>query len=147
MQDIVQDIVIELTKLNQKDWLDIVAILGPIILTFIIIWQNKVYERRNIALQKRIHNKEWSQQYHNEILLLYNTYYEFCDIVMSSGFSYHVKCGNVNAALSCVNDMNMLKNNILRREDLARLLFGKNNPDLYSTITQTSHKELTTNPL
>lgn len=72
-----EGIVKELTKLNQRDWLDVIAILVPIVLSMIIIVQNKIYECRNIELQKRIHNREWSQQYHDEILLLYNTYYEF----------------------------------------------------------------------
>ena len=79
-----EDIVKELVKLNQRDLLDIVAVLVPIFLSVIIIVQNKIYEHRNTELQKRIHNREWSQQYHDDILLVYNTYYEFCDVIFNS---------------------------------------------------------------
>ena len=67
-----EDVVKELVKLNQRDLLDIISILVPIVLSGIIIVQNKIYEHRNVELQKRIHNREWSQQYHDVILLVYN---------------------------------------------------------------------------
>lgn len=136
-----EGIVKELVKLNQRDWLDIVAILVPIILSIIIIVQNKIYERKNVELQKRIHNREWSQQYHNEILLLYNTYYEFCDVIISSGFSNHVKGGYVDAASAWINNLGTLKMNIMRRKDLAKLLFEKKNPDLYDAICKCYENE------
>ncbi len=136
-----EGIVKELTKLNQRDWLDVIAILVPIVLSMIIIVQNKIYECRNIELQKRIHNREWSQQYHDEILLLYNTYYEFCDTIISSGFSYSVKCGNVNAAVSWLIQLQTLKMNILRRKDLAKLLFEKKNPELFNVINKCFENE------
>lgn len=129
-----ENITKELVIMHQRDWLDYFSVLVPILLTIVIIAQNKIYERRNEKLQKDIHNREWSQQYHNEILILYNTYYEFCDTVISSGFSFSVRCGNVNAANALMNQIQILKVTILRRKDLARLLFGKKNPDLFKVI-------------
>mgnify|MGYP000212865360 FL=1 len=136
-----EGIVKELAELNKRDWLDIIAILVPIVLSMIIIVQNKIYECRNIELQKRIHNREWSQQYHEDILLLYNTYYEFCDTIISSGFSYSVKCGNVNAAILWLNQLRTLKMNILRRKDLAKLLFEKKNIELFNVINKCFENE------
>ncbi len=129
-----EDIVKELVELNQRDLLDIISVLLPIILSIVIIVQNKIYEHRNIELQKRIHNREWSQQYHDDILLVYNTYYEFCDVVFTSGFSYNVENGNVNSAAAWVNQLQILKGNILRRKDLARLLFQKKNSEMFNVI-------------
>ena len=43
-----EDIVQELVKLNQRDLLDIISILVPIVLSGIIIVQNKIYEHRNV---------------------------------------------------------------------------------------------------
>lgn len=136
-----EDIVKELVRLNQRDLLDIIAILVPIILSVIIIIQNKIYEHRNVELQKRIHNREWAQQYHDDILLVYNTYYEFCDTVISSGFSYSVKCGNVNIAISCMNQLQTLKMNILRRKNLSKLLFEKKNSELFKVINRCFENE------
>ena len=52
-----EQIVEQLIKLNKRDLLDIVGILLPIILTVIIIVQNRVYSLRTDALQKQIHNR------------------------------------------------------------------------------------------
>ena len=136
-----EDIVKELVKLNQRDWLDIIAILVPIVLSIIIVMQNKIYEHRNAELQKRIHNREWAQQYHDDILLVYNTYYEFCDIIFTSGFSHNVEIGYVNAAIAWINQLQILKMNILRRKDLAKLLFQKKNPEMFNVIDACFNKE------
>ena len=136
-----EDIVKELVKLNQRDLLDIISILVPIILSGIIIVQNKIYEHRNVELQKRIHNREWSQQYHDDILLVYNTYYEFCDTIFNSGFSYNIEIGNVNAAIAWINQLQILKMNILRRKDLAKLLFQKKNSEMFNVIDVCFNKE------
>ena len=79
-------IVNELVKLNQKDWFDVLTAVIPILLSVILGIQNIIYERRMTKLQKMIHNREWAQQYHGDILLLYNTYYEFKDVIQASGF-------------------------------------------------------------
>lgn len=136
-----EDIVQELVKLNQRDLLDIISILVPIVLSGIIIVQNKIYEHRNVELQKRIHNREWSQQYHDDILLVYNTYYEFCDTIFNSGFSYNIEIGNVNAAIAWINQLQILKMNILRRKDLAKLLFQKKNSEMFNVIDACFNKE------
>lgn len=137
-----EDIVKELIKLNQKDCFDIVTIILPILLSFIIIIQNIVYNKRTIALQKMIHNREWAQQHQENILLLYNTYYEFVDLIYSSGFTNYVRSGNVNAALGWINNIQILKTTILRRKDLAKLLFKKKNENLYNIIKNCFEQEI-----
>ena len=129
-----ENIVNELIKLNQRDWFDIGTVVIPIILSVLIVIQNIHFARRSAILQKEIHNREWAQQYHENILLLYNTYYEFTDVIVSSGFSNNVRCGNVNAATGWLNNLQTLKTNILRRRDLAKLLFERKNPELYNII-------------
>lgn len=138
-----EELVNELIKMNHRDFFDIIAILGPIILSAIIILQNIVYERRNNKLQKNIHNREWSQQYHNEILLLYNTYYEFCDIIFTSGFSASVEHGDVNSVMTHFNQLQMFKMNIIRRKNLARLLFERSNKPLFEVISKCMDNEIT----
>ena len=137
-----EDIVKELIKLNQRDCFDIVTIILPILLSIIIIVQNIVYAKRTTALQKMIHNREWAQQYHEDILLLYNTYYEFKDVIQASGFENNVRSGNVNAAFGGINNIQILKTNILRRKDLAKLLFNKKNENLYNIIKKCFEQEI-----
>ena len=137
-----EDIVKELIKLNQRDCFDIVTIILPILLSIIIIVQNIVYAKRTTALQKMIHNREWAQQYHGDILLLYNTYYEFKDVIQASGFENNVRSGNVNAAFGWINTIQILKTNILRRKDLAKLLFKKKNENLYNIIKKCFEQEI-----
>lgn len=137
-----EDIVKELVKLNQKDLFDVVTIVIPILLSAIIIIQNKIYANRTTEMQKMIHNREWVQQYHGDILLLYNTYYEFMDIIHSSGFNNNVRSGNVNIALGWISNIQILKMNILRRKDLAKLLFEKKNENLYNIIKKCFEQEI-----
>lgn len=137
-----ENIVKELVKLNQRDWFDIVTVVIPILLSAIIIIQNKIYASRTVELQKMIHNREWAQQHQGNILLLYNTYYEFIDVIHSSGFSKNVRSGNVNAALGWISDIQTLKMNILRRKELAKLLFEKKNENLYNIIKNCFEQEV-----
>ena len=137
-----EDIVKELIKLNQRDCFDIVTIILPILLSIIIIVQNIVYAKRTTALQKMIHNREWAQQYHEDILLLYNTYHEFIDIIQISGFENNVRSENVNAAFGWINNIQLLKTTILRRKDLAKLLFKKKNENLYNIIKKCFEQEI-----
>ena len=136
-----EDIVKELVKLNQRDLFDVATVVIPILLSAIIIIQNKIYASRTTELQKMIHNREWAQQYHGDILLLYNTYYEFIDIIHSSGFNNNVRSGNVNMALGWISNIQTLKMNILRRKDLAKLLFEKKNENLYNIIKKCFEQE------
>lgn len=138
-----EGIVTELAKMNQRDWFDIGTVVIPIILSFVIIIQNILYANRTSALQKMIHNREWAQQYHENILLLYNTKYEFIDIINSSGFSNNVRIGNVNMTLGWMGNLQTLRINISRRKDLAKLLFEKKNKDLYSVIKICFENEIT----
>ena len=135
-------IVNELVKLNQKDWFDVLTAVIPILLSVILGIQNIIYERRTTKLQKMIHNREWAQQYHGDILLLYNTYYEFKDVIQTSGFENNVRSGNVNAAFGWINNIQILKTNILRRKDLAKLLFKKKNENLYNIIKKSFEQEI-----
>ena len=61
----------------QKDLLDILGILIPIILTVLIIVQNNNYEKNNQKLQKQIHNRDIINRFHDDVLRIYNTYYDF----------------------------------------------------------------------
>lgn len=136
------DIVTELAKMNQRDWFDIGTVVIPILLSVVIIGQNIFYANRTEVLQKTIHNREWAQQYHENILLLYNTKYEFIDIVNSSGFSNNVRLGNVSMALGWIGNLQTLRTNISRRKDLAKLLFEKKNKELYSVIKMCFENEI-----
>lgn len=131
-----EQIVDQLIKLNRRDFLDIIGILLPIILTVVIIVQNRVYTRRTDALQKQIHNRDRVNQYHDDILSVYNTYYDFCDTIFTSGFDNSVKSGNVNLANAWVNNLITMKLSIGRNLDLAKLIFGRNNKELYSIIEE-----------
>ena len=55
-------IVEQLIELNEKDWVDIIGILIPIMLTILIIVQSIVYHRQNSRLQREIYNREQYRQ-------------------------------------------------------------------------------------
>lgn len=126
----------QLIKLNERDWLDIIGSLLPIILTIVIIIQNIIYFNRSDKLQKQIHNRDRANQYHDDILMIYNTYYEFCDTIFTSGFSNNVKSGNVNLAVAWVNDLFKLRLSIGRKIDLSKLIFGQSNKELYCILEE-----------
>lgn len=128
------EIVKQLIHLNQKDWLDMLAAFIPILLSVIIIVQNIIYYRGNKNLQKQIHNRDQRVQYHQDIMLIYNTFYEFCDGIIRTGFANHVKMGNVNLSVSWLDHLIQLRMNLGRRGDLAKLLFEKGNTELYQII-------------
>lgn len=127
-------IVEQLIKLNEKDYLDILGILIPIILTIVIIIQNKVYLKKTQLLQKQIQTRDQINQFHEEILSIYNIYYEFYDAIIKSGFLYNLKSANITLVFYQMNDLNNLRMLIGRRQDLAKLLFGRNNEKLYNII-------------
>lgn len=131
-------IIEQLIKLNKKDCLDVIGILLPMVLTIVIIVQNRIYFRRTNELEKQIHNRDRINQYHNDVLAIYNTYYEFCDTVFASGFEYNVKSGNVNLAVSWTNNLFAMKMAIGRKMDLAKLIFRRSNRELYDIVEQTS---------
>ena len=131
-----EQIVEQLINLNRRDWLDIVGILLPIILTFVIIIQDIIHFRRTNKLQRQIHNRDRINQYHNDVLTIYNTYYEFCDTIFTSGFSYHVESGNVNLCISGINNLNILRTSIGRNRELAKLIFSRSNKELYGIIEE-----------
>lgn len=131
-----EQIVEQLIKINTKDWLDIVGILLPILLTIVIIVQNKIHSHRTDELEKKIYNRDQINRYHGYILDIYNTYNDFCDIIFSSGFDDNVKSGNVNLANSWVNNLINMRISIGRKLDLAKLIFGQSNKELYSIIEE-----------
>lgn len=126
----------QLIKLNERDVLDIIGILLPIILTIVIIFQNRMYSCRTNELQKQIHNRDRINQFHNDILAIYNTYYDFCDIIFTSGFDNNVKIGNVNLAATWINNLYVMRLTIGRKMDLAKLIFSQSNNTLYSLIEE-----------
>lgn len=74
-------------------------------LTVVIIIQNIIYSNRSDKLQKQIHNRDRINQYHNDILMIYNTYYEFCDTIFTSGFANNVKSANISWAFTWINNL------------------------------------------
>ena len=116
--------------------MDIVGILLPIILTIVIIWQNRIYSQRTDKLEKQIHNKGQINQHQDYILAIHNTYYAFCDTLFTSGFDNNVKIGNVNLANSWVNNLINMRLLIGRNMDLAKLMFGRSNKELYNIIEE-----------
>lgn len=129
-------IVEQLIQLDKKDWLDVVGIIIPIILSIIIILQNIISSYRMNKLQKQIYNRERKNQFHDEILMIYNTYYDFCDTIIVKGFENNVKNGDYNSAYSYINNLISLRLSIGRRLDLAKLIFKGNNEELYDIIEE-----------
>lgn len=129
-----EQIVEQLIKLNRRDWLDIVGILLPIILTIVIIIQNRIYSRIANDLQKQIHNRDWVNRHHDYILSIYNIYYDFCDTIINSGFKHNVENANIYLVTAWTNNLVALKLSINRKLNLAKLLFGQNKKELYSII-------------
>lgn len=131
-----EQIVEQLIKLNTRDRLDIVGILLPIVLTVIIIIQDIIHFRITNKLQKQIHSRDRINWYHDDIWTIYKTYYEFNDTIFTSGFSYNVESGNVNMAVDGIINLNTLKLSIARNLDLAKIIFGRSNKELYSIIEE-----------
>ena len=129
-------IIEQLINLNRKDWLDIAGILLPIILTMVIICQNKIYSHRADKLEKQIHNRGQINQHQDYILAIYNTYYVFCDMLFTSGFYNNVKMGNVNLVNPWINNLITMRSSIGRNRDLAKLMFGRSNKKLYNIIEE-----------
>ena len=134
--DTMDEIVNQLIKMNRRDVFDILGIIFPIVLTFIIIIQNCIYYRGNKKLQKQIHNRDQKIQHHNDIMMLYNTYYDFCDAIFTSSFYMNVKCANVNSVMMYINNVNLTRIQIGRRRDLARILFEHTDVNLYEIIVE-----------
>lgn len=111
-----------------------VGILLPIILTVVIIVQDIIHFRRTNELQKQIHNRDRVNRYHDDVMTIYKTYYEFCDTIFTSGFYYNVESGNVYLATTWINNLNTLKLLIGRNLDLAKLIFGRSNKEFYNII-------------
>lgn len=124
----------QLIVLGQKDYWDKCGIIIPITLTILIFIQNIVFYIRDRDLKKKIYNREERNRYHDDILLVYNTYYDFCDCILTSGFANHVRMGNCNMAIAWMNNVIYLRQNIGRKRELARLLFKKSDDKLYGII-------------
>ena len=125
-------IVEQLAQLNHRDCLDILGILGPILVSVIVLIQNSIIARRNKELQKSIHNRDIANQAHEDILRIHRTYYDFCDIMYAFYESVrHADIGRVNALL---NDTYNLKKRIIINLDMARMLFERKNPETLDLI-------------
>ncbi len=128
------EIVKQLIELNKKDWLDIVGILLPLVLTVVVIFQNRIYSKRTDDLQKAIHNSEQKNRYHDDIFKIYSTYYSFCDVIFQSGFAFNVRRGDIYLANTNLNNVVSLRLTLGRNLDLAKLIFEKSNNFLYKII-------------
>lgn len=129
------DLIVEqLIELNHRDYFDIIGTLFPSILSIILIIQSVIQATETKHLQKQIHNRERINQYHSDILKIYNTYYEFCDVIIASGFENNVRNGNVNLAMAWNNNLFNLRVSIGRKADLAKLIFGRSNKELFDII-------------
>ena len=116
-------IIEQMILLNKKDWLDIIGTTLPILLSVVIIVQNRVFSYRTNKLEKYIYNRDQINRYHDDILAIYNTYYEFCDTIFASGFCNSVETGNVNIANAWINNLNNMKMFIGKKQNLSKLLF------------------------
>lgn len=120
----------------QKDLLDILGILIPIILTVLIIVQNNNYEKNNQKLQKQIHNRDIINRFHDDVLRIYNTYYDFTYTVRVSGFEENMRTGNGGWVNNYIGNIYNLKERVVSNKNLARLLFEAKNKDLYNIVSE-----------
>ena len=142
-----KDIVIAIEKINTRDLLDYLSVVVPAIFSFVLILQSIIFHKKDMGLHKEIHDRDealqkeidrreqWIQN-QNNILLIYGTYYEFCETIILSGFENEVNRGNVYYAFSCLNNLNVLRMKLCKRLDLSRLLFSKNDRDLFNIIDE-----------
>lgn len=131
-----EQIIEQLIAINRKDFFDIVGVLIPIFLTIIIIVQNIIFSARNEKLQKEISNRDERNRYHMDIMRIYNLYNEFCDCIFISGFFYNVRHGNCNMAIAWMDNLINLRQKIGRTKELAKLIFKRNNPELYDVLDE-----------
>lgn len=124
----------QIVVLVQRDCLDYFVSVIPIILPTIIIIQSFIHYKENKTLQKRIHNREEIQKHHDDIFSVYNTYYEFCDCIFSSGFHEAIRTGNVPIVYNQLYNLYNMRNSVGRRGELAKLLFQKTNAELYECV-------------
>ena len=137
-----EQIVEQLIELNNRDWLDVVGILVPIILTIALFVQNSFLFNRSEKLQKEIHNRDLVNQAHEDILRIYRSYYEFNDFLYASQFAERVRHGDVSFANSFLNNLFDLTNHMYQVRDLARLLLSANEPETYNAIASCIDNEI-----
>lgn len=135
-------IVEQLIELNHRDWLDYIGLLLPAFISAVLIVQNGVINKRNLELQKQIHNRDIVNQAHEDILRIYRSYYDFIDAVYTSQLVERVKHADVNFAFSYTNHLFSIKRHIIQSRDLARLLLSNSDPEMYQIVEECLNNEI-----
>lgn len=118
----------------EKTLFDYVSTFLPILLSALLIIQNFIIDLRNKKLQKEIHNRDIRLRRHDDILSIYSIYYDVMSLLYTSNFVFEVKQGNVNYVMNYYNNLFLMKNNILRKLDIANLLFRHSDSELFEVI-------------
>ena len=118
----------------EKTLFDYVSTFLPILLSALLIIQNFIIDSRNKKLQKEIHNRYIRLRKHDDILAIYSIYYDVMSLLYTSNFVFEVKQGNVNYVMNYYNNLFLMKNNILRKLDIANLLFRHSDSELFEVI-------------
>lgn len=118
----------------EKTLFDYVSTFLPILLSALLIIQNFIIDSRNKKLQKEIHNRDIRLRRHDDILSIYSIYYDVMSLLYTSNFVFEVKQGNVNYVMNYYNNLFLMKNNILRKLDIANLLFRHSDSELFEVI-------------
>ena len=118
----------------QKELLDNLGTLLPIVLSVVVVIQNGIIARRNEELQKEIHNRDIANQAHEDILIVYRTYYDFCDTIFSSHLHDYVRLADVTRIQALVVNLFDLKRRIIQNLDMARMLFSKEDKETFEII-------------
>lgn len=114
--------------------INLISIFVPIILTIILIVQNKIYNKRNEELQKEIHNRDIRLRKHDDILNIYSYFYEFNDFLISNNLLFEIKAGNINYVMPLCNNLAQMRLAFCKKLNLAELLFKRNDNELYLVI-------------
>ena len=120
----------------EKTLFDYLSTLIPIVLSALLIVQNFIINYRNKKLQKEIHNRDIRLRKHDDILNIYYTFYEFTDLLYTSNFIYEVKQGNISYVMNYRNNLMIIRYNLLKKLDLAALLFKRNDNEFYVIIEE-----------
>lgn len=118
----------------EKTLFDYISTFLPILLSAMLIIQNFIIDSRNKKLQKEIHNRDIRLRKHDDILKIYSVYYEVSDFLYANNIVLGVKEGNVPYITNCRFHLVLMKNNILRKLDLATLMLKNSDNELYEVV-------------
>lgn len=129
-----EQIIEQLIKLNKKDVWDVLGTVVPTLISIVMVLQSNQISKLENKLQKSVHNRDEVNCYRDEIMRIYNIYYEFCDCILETGFARCVREGNVNMAWSWMNNLSTLRKIVGRTDNLAKILFKKKDKGLYDVV-------------